>query len=63
MRLRSGSLSSHLSFQRDRWLSLLTTHLDPLLNIASPFLITDQILEQDRGLRWAFVTLPATLYL
>ena len=63
MRLHNGPLPSHLSFQKDRWLSLLTTHLDPLLNIASPFLIVDQILKQDRGLRWAFVTFLATLYL
>ena len=41
MRLFSGPLSSHLSFQRDRWLSLPTTHLDPLLNTTYPFLIAD----------------------
>ena len=63
MRLRRVHSSSHLSFQKDRWLSLPTTHLDPLLSTASPFLIADQILEQDCGLKWAFVTFLATLYL
>lgn len=63
MRLRNGPLPSHLSFYKESWLSLPTTHLDPLLNTASPFLIVNQILEQVQSLRWALVDLLTTLYL
>ena len=63
MRLLSGPLSSHLSYLKDSWLSPPTTHLDPHLKTASPFLIADQVLEQVRSFKWALVGLLSTLFL
>ena len=51
MRLLSRPLSSHLSYHKDSWLSLPTTHLEPHLKTALPFLIADQVLEQVRSFR------------